>query len=166
VENENRLRSNGVDFFRGGSASQGMSTEDPYGLLVVDHGKLIPTQGDPDPLDNEPIEASDQHNQLGNTWFGIRWNLEPVQEVATEDTPEEVHDKLMSNTRVQYLLSGGKKEAQEIFTLSGDPRYKHTFLDYDRPFDPYPIHFWDANPDLQILDEEAEEENRIAMLGG
>jgi hypothetical protein len=22
-----------------------MSTEDPYGLLVVDHGKLIPTQG-------------------------------------------------------------------------------------------------------------------------
>jgi hypothetical protein len=41
VENENRLRSNGVDFFRGEGTSQGMSTEDPYGLLVVDHGKLI-----------------------------------------------------------------------------------------------------------------------------
>jgi hypothetical protein len=35
LENENRLRSNGVDFFR---------EESTYGLLVEDHGKLIPTQ--------------------------------------------------------------------------------------------------------------------------
>jgi hypothetical protein len=34
-----------------------------------------------------------QHNQLGNTWFDIRWNLEPVQVVAIEDTPEEVHEQ-------------------------------------------------------------------------
>jgi hypothetical protein len=80
----------------------------------------------------------------------MRCNLEPVQEVAREDTPEEVHDKLMSNTRVQYLLSGGEKEAQGRFTLSGDPCYKQTFLDCDRLFDPYPIHFWDANPDLRL----------------
>jgi hypothetical protein len=46
------------------------------------------------------------------------------------------------------------------------PRYKQTFLDYDRPFDPYPLSFWDTNPDLMILDEEAEEEDRIARLEG
>jgi hypothetical protein len=43
-----------------------------------------------------------------------------------------------------------RKKLRIGFALSGDPRYKHTFLDYDRPFDPFPIHFRNANPGLQI----------------
>jgi hypothetical protein len=77
-----------------------------------------------------------------------------------------VNDKLMSNTRVQNILQGGEGEAQDRFTLSGDPRYKQTFLDYDRPFDPYALSFWDTNPDLVILDEEAaEEETQRLSIG-
>jgi hypothetical protein len=122
-----------------------MSTEDPYGLLVVDHGKLTPIQGDPDPLDNEPIEASDQHNQLGDTWFGIRWNLGPVQEVATEDHPRrstrQAHEQYTGAVPTQWWR---ERSAGEVY-MKWSPRYRQTFLDYDRPFDPYPIHSWDAN---------------------
>jgi hypothetical protein len=72
----------------------------------------------------------------------------------------------MSNSQSQSILTGGVKEAQERFTLSGDPRYKQTFLDYDTPFDPYALEFWSTNADLQIEDDEAAEEHRISVLDG
>jgi hypothetical protein len=72
----------------------------------------------------------------------------------------------MSNSQSQSILTGGVKEAQERFTLSGDPRYQQTFLDYDTPFDPYALEFWSTNADLQIEDDEATEEHRISVLDG
>jgi hypothetical protein len=72
----------------------------------------------------------------------------------------------MSNSQSQSILTSGVKEAQERFILSGDPRYKQTFLDYDTPFDPYPLEFWNTNADLQIQDDEAAEEHCISVLDG
>jgi hypothetical protein len=71
-----------------------------------------------------------------------------VQQVATNDAAEQVHDKFMSNARSQSVLTGGEIEAQERFTMSGDPRSKQAFL-----AGPYALGFWNRNADLRIKDE-------------
>jgi hypothetical protein len=50
--------------------------------------------------------------------------------------------------------------------MSGDPRYKQTFLDYDTPFDPYALELWNTNADLQIQDDQSAAERSIALLAG
>jgi hypothetical protein len=40
-------------------------------------------------------------------------NHAAVQEVATDNTPKDGHDKLMSNTQVQSILIRTEKEAQD-----------------------------------------------------
>jgi hypothetical protein len=62
-------------------------------------------------LEHEPIEDSRNHNQLGNTWFGTHWITQPVQHVATNDSADEVHDKRMSDSQAQIILTGEHKSA-------------------------------------------------------
>jgi hypothetical protein len=74
VENENACATIGWTFSMSKVRELGCLQKAPMHCLSC----VIPNQEDFDPLDDEPIELTHQHNQLRNTWFGLRWNLQHV----------------------------------------------------------------------------------------
>lgn len=168
VIDRNILQSRGVELVKDPQGRHEIFTHDGTPIQYYIDGSLQEAQKEEeDALGTEPLDNEGQGPYEWMDWFGYHLPISLKRQFPQSDsvkgTEDRIHEDLMSNNVLQVAFSRAQQDAADEYTMK-DYRTKQMFLDYDRPFDPIPLHQWDANDTHQMNMEDSSKRFDLVRL--